>query len=449
MQDRYGRQRQPRDFQAIVIENENLKATFLPELGGRLMSLFHKPTNRELLFSNPVFQPANLATRDAWFAGGIEWNIGQYGHAFHTCAPVFAAAIPGLNSEQGLRLYDYERCKGLFWQIDFYLPPGAQFLYAFTRVLNPRDAETSMYWWTNTAVPEAADVRVLAPTNEAVYVDLAFYLREGRLAYGQHDLPTLETFGGKDATYSVNSSSANEFYFQCQEAELPWEAALDGRGTGFVEASTHPLNVRKLFCWGQHQGGRHWQEFLSVPGQSYIEIQAGLAPTQVHGLTMPGRSQWSWTQAFGYVDADPGRVHGADWAAAWKTVDAAPEGETLVRRAQPRPRRLPPKGRRCAAGYLQLRLGLGRVGIAAPCRSRRGETADIAGLSRFHAWPRAATLAIALGHREAARTRAVAVARRMDGSAGVANAVGKEHRDRRQSPLVRAAARRCDVHGGL
>ena len=323
MQDRYDRNRQMRDFRGVVLENEILKAVFLPELGGRLMSLFHKPTNRELLYRNPVFQPANLAVRDAWFAGGIEWNVGQFGHAFHTCSPVFAGAIPGLEGGRGLRLYDYERLTGLFWQIDFHLPDGAEFLYAFTRVTNLRNQASQMYWWTNTAVPESPDVRVLAPTNDAIYVDMTRFLKENQLYYGQMELPGLPTIDGRDGTYSTNLPFASEFYFQCQPAEMPWEAALDGRGSGFVEASTHPLDTRKLFCWGMHQGGRHWQEFLAVPGQAYLEIQAGLAPTQVHGLTMPPASQWSWTQAFGHLEADPAKIHGQDWSATWRTADAA------------------------------------------------------------------------------------------------------------------------------
>ncbi|MCX6876761.1 MAG: DUF5107 domain-containing protein [Verrucomicrobia bacterium] len=320
MQDRYGRERQVREFQSIVLENETLKATFLPELGGRLISLFHMPTQRELLFRNPVFQPANLALRDAWFAGGIEWNISQFGHAFHTCAPVFAAAIPGLDGSRGLRLYDFERCKGLLWQIDFHLPPGAKFLYAFTRVVNPRDEETAMYWWTNVAVPESPDVRVLAPADTAVYV---IYDDTG-LCYGQTNLPGLPTLDGDDGTYPKNNTSINEFFLQCDRADgMPWQAALDGRGTGFVEASTQRLNVRKQFCWGMHQGGHHWKEFLSVPDQPYFEIQAGLAPTQQHTVPMPGGAHWHWTQVFGYLEADATKVHGADWQAAWQTADAA------------------------------------------------------------------------------------------------------------------------------
>jgi hypothetical protein len=327
LQDRYDRERQLRVFRAIFLENEHLKATFLPELGGRLISLFHKPTQRELLFNNPVFQPANLALRDAWFAGGIEWNIGQFGHAFHTCAPVFAAAIPGLAGETGLRLYDFERCKGLLWQLDFYLPPGAKFLYAFTRVVNPRPEEVAMYWWTNVAIPETPKVRVLAPADQSVYVQ---YGSEGSgTRYGLAQLPRLPSLGGKDGTYPRNSHFANEFFCQCPDASMPWQAALDEHGAGFIEASTQPLTVRKLFCWGTHRGGQRWKEFLSVPGREYVELQAGLGPTQQHTVPMPANSQWTWLQAFGAIQADPAKVHGEEWPTAWRSVDAALQHELV------------------------------------------------------------------------------------------------------------------------
>jgi hypothetical protein len=114
MQDQYPHQRQPLEFQSIVLENDILKALFLPQMGGRLISLFHKGRQKELLHRNPVFQPANLAIRNAWFSGGIEWNIGQYGHSFTTCSPVFAGRISGVWGEPGLRLYEFERCKRLF-----------------------------------------------------------------------------------------------------------------------------------------------------------------------------------------------------------------------------------------------------------------------------------------------------------------------------------------------
>ncbi|NLG96923.1 MAG: DUF5107 domain-containing protein [Chloroflexi bacterium] len=319
MQDQYTREREQISFQAVVLENEILKATFLPEVGGRLVSLIHKPLDRELLHRNPVFQPANLAIRNAWFSGGIEWNIGQFGHTFHTCSPLFAAEIKGAQGEPGLRLYEFERCKRLFWHIDFYLPPGFPFLVAYTRVVNPNDEPVSMYWWTNIAVNETPDVRVLAPTSNALYLAT----RNDTHGFGEAELPRLPSLNGADGTYSRNTNFANEFFFQCDEAEMPWEAALDERGSGLIELSTRRLKYRKLFCWGMHPGGRRWQEFLSQPGEAYLEIQAGLAPTQLHGLPMPAHAAWDWTEAFGYLEADPALVHGEDWQAAWGCVDSA------------------------------------------------------------------------------------------------------------------------------
>ncbi|MBN9390317.1 MAG: DUF5107 domain-containing protein [Chloroflexi bacterium] len=317
MQDNYTRQRRPLTLETLVLENEILKATFLPGLGGRLISLFDKSQGRELLNVNPVFQPANLAIRNAWFSGGIEWNAGQYGHSVNTCAPVFAARIEGLDGEPGLRLYEFERTRSLFWQIDFYLPSGSTFLVAHTRLANPNPRDTSAYWWTNIAVTETPDLRILAPAQQAIYVDFS----QKSSAFGYTDLPGLPSLGGADGTYPLSSTFANEFFFQTDSCEMPWEAALDGQGSGLIEASTPFLKYRKLFLWGTHQGGRHWQEYLAPGNQPYCEIQAGLAPTQLHGLPLPANADWQWTQVFGFIQADPALVHGPDWSAALGAVE--------------------------------------------------------------------------------------------------------------------------------
>lgn len=43
-----------RKFNTLVIENEYLRVTLLPEYGGRILSIFYKPTGHEELFQNPV-----------------------------------------------------------------------------------------------------------------------------------------------------------------------------------------------------------------------------------------------------------------------------------------------------------------------------------------------------------------------------------------------------------
>src|SRR5690349_15461934 len=75
IRDGYERERPLRGLDTIVIENDRLRATVLPGFGGRVVSLFHKPSETELLYRNPVLQPACFALNGAWFSGGIEWNI--------------------------------------------------------------------------------------------------------------------------------------------------------------------------------------------------------------------------------------------------------------------------------------------------------------------------------------------------------------------------------------
>ena len=251
MQDRYTRNRQPMLLKKILLENEHLEASFLPELGGRLISLIEKKTGKELLYRNPVFQPANLGLRNAWFSGGIEWNIGQGGgHAFHTCSSVFAATVTLDNGEQFLRLYEFERCKRIYWQIDFHLPSGSKVLYAYTRVINTNLTEIPMYWWTNIAVPETPEARVFSSADDVIYINpKEIALRDK--GYGYARMPVIPSLPGEDFSYPFKSDFANEYFFQCPETRMPWEAIVYKDGEMFFEASTSRLKYRKMFCWGR------------------------------------------------------------------------------------------------------------------------------------------------------------------------------------------------------
>ena len=89
LQNGYRRELRTQEIPAIQLTNSSLDALVLPTLGGRLWSLRDLRTGRDLVFRNPRLQFANFALTDAWFAGGIEWNLGSTGHATTTCRPVF------------------------------------------------------------------------------------------------------------------------------------------------------------------------------------------------------------------------------------------------------------------------------------------------------------------------------------------------------------------------
>ena len=317
MQDGYTRDLHPTGCRVAVLENDILRAAFLLEWGGRLWSLLHKPTGRELLSVNPVLQLANLALRNAWFCGGVEWNIGTIGHSPFTCAPLFAARVETPDATPVLRMYEWERIRQVPFQIDAYLPEGSPVLFVRVRILNPHAHETPMYWWSNMAVPERADTRVLVPA------DAAF--RFGYKRTGLRRIP-VPRFEGTDFTYTTNVDHSADYFFDIAPGRRHWIAALDGQGGGLVQVSTDRLVGRKLFLWGSGAGGRKWQRFLSPEGGDYLEIQAGLARTQMEHLPMPAGATWAWLEAYGLLEADAAAVHGDDWARAQRAVEGALEG---------------------------------------------------------------------------------------------------------------------------
>ncbi|MDD3141084.1 MAG: DUF5107 domain-containing protein [Lachnospiraceae bacterium] len=303
MQDRYSRKKESLQLKLIVLENEYLRAEFLPEYGGRLYSLYSKQTNKELLFRNEVMQPGNLAIRNAWFSGGIEWNIAQLGHTFTTCDDVFFATVKDGIECEFLRMYDYERTRGILWQVDFHLPKNSKQLYAHMVIINDHADKIPMYWWTNIAVREEPGCRIFSESKEVIYIEPQSMLSGQEHSFGRATLPSLPTLLDTDSSYPLLSNYANEYFFQnSKQSKSPWEAISYQEGEVFFERSTQPLRIRKMFCWGNHQGGRNWLNFLSIPGRgNYVEIQAGIAPTQLHGFELEGQTAITFTQAFGYT----------------------------------------------------------------------------------------------------------------------------------------------------
>ncbi|HEV7628544.1 MAG TPA: DUF5107 domain-containing protein [Streptomyces sp.] len=314
--DGYGRERTPAALDALVIENDRLRATVLPGLGGRIHSLHHKPTGRDLLYTNPVLQPADFALNGAWFSGGIEWNIGATGHTTLSCAPVHAARVPApdgwgphpaVAGGDMLRLWEWERLRDTPFQVDLWLPEGSDFLYVGARIRNPHDRTVPVYWWSNIAVPEEEHTRVLVPAEETWY--FAYERRLRRIPVPEWD--------GVDRSYALRSEFPADYFYEIAHQDRKWIASLDAEGRGLVQTSTDLLRGRKLFVWGHGPGGRRWQQWLTEPGTGrYAEIQAGLARTQLEHVPLGAGQEFAWLEAYGPLAADPATVHGEDWAAA-------------------------------------------------------------------------------------------------------------------------------------
>lgn len=311
MQDMYSRKLAEREYLTATLENEYLKAVFLPDFGGRLWSLYDKKEKKELLYHNSAIRPCNLAVRNAWLAGGIEFNCGMVGHGPFTCATMFTARAELTDGTPVLRMYEYERVRGIVYQMDFFLPEGSSLLYGRMRIVNPKNEVVPMYWWTNIAVPEGKEYRNVINASSA-------YTNAGMMV----SKAPVPVHNGIDITYPTNNPIAVDYFWKIPENERKYTAYLNKNGYGFVQASTSRLKGRKLFVWGQGEGGSRWQEFLTKDGDAgrYAEIQAGLGNTQYECLPMPPNTAWEWLECYGAIKTDGSKIHG-EWSAAAKETE--------------------------------------------------------------------------------------------------------------------------------
>ena len=315
-QDCYDRKRVLRSFKAVILENAHLKATFIPELGGRLWSLWDKDSGRELLYCNPVFQPGNLALRNAWFSGGVEFNVSIKGHHPMTCSDMFARHITMADGTPGVRMYEYERIRGTAYGFDAWLPEDSRLLFIRPRIENTMDHAVWTYWWSNIAVAYTEGMRIIAPADKT-FVN---YADDNHYYLDFADVPVAK---GVDISYPKNVKIAQDFFFYIPDRDPKWIAAVDEEGVGMMQCSTRELLGRKLFVWGDSHGGDNWKNFLSDgSNDGYVEIQAGLARTQLEHIPLEAGSVYTWVEAYGALEEDAGKLHG-DWQTARQTVAKA------------------------------------------------------------------------------------------------------------------------------
>ncbi len=295
-QDQYTREKKPTEKDVVVLENEYVRAELLPWMGGRLWSLQYK--GRELLNHNPVVQPCNLALRNAWCSGGVEWNVSIRGHNMLTCENMFTELIRLEDGTSGVRMYEYERIRGIVYRLEAYLPPESHLLYVQIHIENPKgNGETPMYWWSNIAVPQRDGTRVIAPAQTAI---LSLY-DAGQYRMLRQRLPMFE---GMDLSKPCDITRSVDVFYDLPKEQRPFVTALQSDHKGLVQMSTKRMMGRKLFVWGVGEGGKNWQRWLSDGVESYIEIQAGIAKTQQDHIPMPDGETWNWLEAYGQLECD-------------------------------------------------------------------------------------------------------------------------------------------------
>lgn len=287
---------QTQEITVAVLENEYLYAEFLPTLGGRLWKLYDKKKQRDILYTNDVIRFRNLSIRNAWFSGGVEWNCGIIGHSPFTCSQMYCAFVQGKNGEDVLRFYEFERVRGIYYQIDFWLEQNK--LMTAVRIENPNTEVVPMYWWSNMATPEYKGGRVVVPADSAYNNSDGMGIKKSSIPFDN----------GIDVSYPENIPNTIDYFYDIPQSEAKFIANVDKDGYGLLQFSSSNLKGRKLFSWGHRKGSAHWQSMLTDSAGDYVEIQAGLGKTQYECLPMPPKCVWTFSECYALADIPADKV---------------------------------------------------------------------------------------------------------------------------------------------
>ena len=303
MQDHLSRTKVNRTYKAFFLENEYLKVTCLPDLGGRLHSVFDKTTNQEMFHTNQVIKPGMIAMRGAWISGGVEWNSGPQGHTVTILSPVDVISGESPDGSAFLEINNQEKIFRTRWTVRVTLHPGRAYLDERIRISNPTDGMHPYYFWNCTAFPNRPGTRFIYPMTLGT-------------DHSARQFFTWPIHKGKDLTWLKNyETPTSVFGYRC---EFDFFGAYDvDRDRGIVSAANHrECGGKKAWTWGESNFGKVAQQNLTDDDGPYIEVQSGPLPTQSdYGLLGP-HDEVSW-QEYWYP------VHGLGDGFEFATKDVA------------------------------------------------------------------------------------------------------------------------------
>lgn len=268
MLDFLSREKTNRTYQTVVLENEYLRITFLPELGGKIHEVLNKTTGQPMFYVNHVVKPGLIGQCGAWTSGGVEWNTGPQGHTVSCMQPVTVRILPSAkDGSRSVAIGETERIYGTQWTVVVTLRPGRAFIEERIRIYNPTEQVRPYYFWNCTAVPNTPGFRFIYPMRLGTDHD-----GEKFFQWPVHE--------GRDLSRGTNyQDAASIFAWGCDQDFFG--AYLDDLDRGVVSwANHHQLPGKKAWTWGQGSYGRMHQMDLTDEDGPYNEVQTGPLLTQ-------------------------------------------------------------------------------------------------------------------------------------------------------------------------
>ena len=128
----------PHNWRAVFLENEYLKCTVLPDIGGHIYTCVDKISGKPMFYANPSIKKAQIGYRGAWAAFGLEFNF-PVSHNWVSMSPVDFAYAPHDDGSASVWVGNIDRAYGMQWQVELVLRPGSTVLELHTTLYNRSD----------------------------------------------------------------------------------------------------------------------------------------------------------------------------------------------------------------------------------------------------------------------------------------------------------------------
>jgi tetratricopeptide (TPR) repeat protein len=255
-------------WRALYLENEYLKCTILPQLGGHIYTCVDKINGKPMFYANPSLKKAIIAYRGAWAAFGEEFNF-PVSHNWVTISPVDWAYSTAADGSASVTVGNRDRVYGMDWTVEIVLHPGSTLVEERVTLSNHSDSRHHFFWWNNAGVEVWPDTRLYYPMQ---------FTKDN----GSDDIDTWPV-NSKGIDLSLVSKQKSDFEaFAYGSSESFMGVYSPHSGSGVVHwADPSVVPAKKVFGWGNDANAVDWRHRLSDNNSAYIELQSGLFKDQV------------------------------------------------------------------------------------------------------------------------------------------------------------------------
>ncbi len=255
-------------WRAVYLENEYLKCSVLPDIGGHLYTCIDKISGQPMFYANPSIKKAAIGYRGAWAAFGIEFNF-PVSHNWVSMSPVDFAYRENGDGSASVLVSNIDRPYGMQWTVELRLAPASTVLEERVTLYNRSDARHRFYWWNNAGVRVWDDSKIWYPMRWSA----------------SHGFTNVDTWpvnsAGLEQSVIGNQKAGTVSRFVHGSRE-PFMGVYHPRtGTGVAHyAEFADLPAKKIWSWGVDADGLDWRRALSDDDSAYVEVQAGLMRNQ-------------------------------------------------------------------------------------------------------------------------------------------------------------------------